>query len=138
MWPAVGDDAQFARAADDYLRVKAVAVDVTSRALDDLHFHLPPALRAGSPAEAASVVLVSCKREEVGMYGACIPAYRTDCEAYVVDRKDGAISYATTVSRDPPDELLTYDDSSCSYTGDENKPRPTSEIAELIEQLHKR
>lgn len=137
-WPAVADGAQFSHAADDYLRPRAVAVDIKSGELDALHYHLPPALRAGSPAEANSVILVSCEREEVGLYDGCIPAYRTVCEAYVVDRTDGVISYTTTARRDPPDEIVTYEEGSCSYAGNANKPRPTDELAERIEQLPRR
>jgi hypothetical protein len=117
----------------EYLKGKAVVVNVKDKEVDDEVFsRLPAELRAGGPDEVGTVVLLKWGRELAGVYVGKTSAgagYRHVCEVVVIDKGLGAI-VARKVFRgsEPPSERR-------GGTDDIYGSRPVDDIVTYLAQL---
>jgi hypothetical protein len=70
------------------LKSKVLIVDTTFEKIADLHYKIPPELRASSPEEVNTVVQYYCKSAESGIYeNTIILANRESCRLSLIDLK---------------------------------------------------
>ncbi|NMB56037.1 MAG: hypothetical protein GYA15_15195 [Leptolinea sp.] len=70
------------------LKSKVLIVDTTFEKIADLHYEIPPELRASSPEEVNTVVQYYCKPVESGIYeNTIILASRESCRLSLIDMK---------------------------------------------------
>lgn len=82
-------------------RPKVAVIDVGGRKLDPVHDRLPDSLRAESPDEVGTVVLIDCKSTRSNEAGALNATFRTHCTAFFIDWKKRRHLATRYASRSP-------------------------------------
>lgn len=98
---------------DPYIRGKVVMIDTRRKEVDRwMQFELPDALRAHTPQEVGTVVLVTAEQVHVGYYvdektgERTGEAHRGDVHLTVIDVKDGKLVKTLTIrGKDPAGQL---------------------------------
>jgi hypothetical protein len=115
----------------EYLRGQVVAIDVGTREVDeDVFFDLPAGLRAATPEEVGTVVLLKWGTKMVGMYtgpnGFGGVADAQTCEVTVIDRSIPAVvARRSFQGHDPPTH----------YNGTRTGPKPVEEVVNFLTGL---
>jgi hypothetical protein len=125
-------DAPLSEDATPYIRGRIVAIDKTAQGgtLSAVHLALPDELRAQSPDDVGTIVLIEWREVRAGIYGdSGIVAYRIYADVTIVDEvKKSVVGRETFVGGDPPDTAP-------SGGGPGRGSQPVSEIVTRLEEL---
>jgi hypothetical protein len=107
---------------------KVITVDKVNRKFDDLYFSLPHNLRASTPDEVGTIVLIECTESIAGTYEDGKNGHSTNCAVRIIDKSKKVVFPESEFYGEEPPKTK-------SIHGDWYGARPLKEIVKFITAL---
>ena len=120
---------QYHKHPTGYVSGKVVLVDVEARSVPNFQGHLPPKLRATSPAEVGTVVLIKESWRKVGSYSGGVPAMACFWKVSVVDLAKRKVVARVELRGDDPPFVVEVS------SGENYGPAPFDELKTYLKRL---